>query len=323
MKTKLMIVMGMVALGLLRQITAQTPTPTVSPMFVPTQPEWHVVNTVYDWNNMNVPLKTSQWSRTVAPNGDIIIRTYDNWSDITGTAAPAGPTTSLITNMICQVIGDVQLWQCFRAATPPDGKGFFPPAGLGPCSTWPGNLVIISTTYGVPCPLKLDSFPVEFRYYMPTCTGENKEVGRWNVNKREITGNCNNGYTATTKRVFISPDCQAGGQGCQPLLDQDLFYSGDATGDWCNGTIYNTLTFGPFTVNASVHVSGTVDDDVRINGTILDPTCCQFGTDCPANGQHNFDTTFALPAGTPITMDIINNFPAGVSLVGHITVMAQ
>jgi hypothetical protein len=52
---------------------------------------------------------------------------------------------------------------------------------------------------------------------MPTCIGlpAYQEVGRWDVNKRQVTGNCPQGYLALTNLVFISPDCQVGG-GCSP-----------------------------------------------------------------------------------------------------------
>jgi hypothetical protein len=205
----------MVVLGV-GQVKAQQAQPTppvfVRPKATPKpEPQPHV-NTVYDINMKRI--STTHWTQTIAPNGDIHI---DATQPFPGGAAT--DTATLTTTAVCRVTGNVAVFQCTPPETAPSGKTATPPGNLGPCDTWPVNIIFTTKFTNVPCPLKLANFPVRYVYYMPSCAGESlsyQEVGSWTVTKRDISGNCKMGYQASTNKVFISPDCQAGVQPCPP-----------------------------------------------------------------------------------------------------------
>jgi hypothetical protein len=112
------------------------------------------------------------------------------------------------------------------------------------------------------------------------------------------------------------------------LVDEDLNYSSNAPED-CQGMIYHAWQWGPWPFDVTAHLTCNVDDDVAVNGVIIDQGVYAFnsgrGLPCDgiANGQHNEDVTMLILAGDPIILQLINNFAYGVSITGHITVTAR
>lgn len=83
--------------------------------------------------------------------------------------------------------------------------------------------------------------------------------------------------------------------------------SSSGSGAGCLGVILCQRTVAnPLAVGAWVTITGGVDDDLAINGQIIEPGLHTGGAAC--NQPHAIDYTFWLPAGGSFTIGAADNF---------------
>lgn len=111
---------------------------------------------------------------------------------------------------------------------------------------------------------------------------------------------------------------------CQPDISVNLG-PGSYTG--CAATV-DSASYGPYLVDMDVTFSGHVDDDVQVNGVIVQAGEFAF-TDCEGcpcessngnNGEHNFNYEFTLPAGSTIDIQLLNWFSGSCLLNGTLQI---
>jgi len=81
---------------------------------------------------------------------------------------------------------------------------------------------------------------------------------------------------------------------------------GSTSNEACTATLVNTNTFtNPLSDFALMVIDGSVDDDVVIDGSVYDPSCCIFN--CGLNGAHGFIYTAVVGPGQTTTVGYNDN----------------
>lgn len=85
---------------------------------------------------------------------------------------------------------------------------------------------------------------------------------------------------------------------CYPYECSD-YPSGGYVGE-CSATPYCSQTItNPFSTSVTVQITGSVDDELLINGSPVDAGCCVYST---CNGAHAVNHVFSLAGGASFTM---------------------
>jgi uncharacterized repeat protein (TIGR02543 family) len=92
----------------------------------------------------------------------------------------------------------------------------------------------------------------------------------------------------------------------------------------CNNRSYTPTivgtsnTVGPFSYPVKMSFSGTVDDNLMVNGVIVDKTAALNGGNC--SHKHSVSYTKDFPANTAIRFNIVDQYGVEASMVGTITI---
>lgn len=95
----------------------------------------------------------------------------------------------------------------------------------------------------------------------------------------------------------------------------------------CNNKLYNPTIvnasniIGPFTYPVQMTFVGAVDDNLMINGVIVDKNMNILSGGC--SGKHNLTYSQNFAANTPIKFNVIDNYGVETSLVGTVTIKSQ